>query len=352
MDRPAHLEKRLELLITDANGVPRGKTIDSESFEEDNPPRLAEAVLFQCIHGSYAEATMDDYNPKDEDFILAPDWSTYRRTAWKDDSVGQVICEALDKEGEPLPYDTRNVLRRVLKAYEARGLTPIIAPEIEFYLLTAPKRGDQALEPGSGVDGRDEFGGEAFSFDALDRYAPFVTFLQEAAEAAELSISAILHEVGAGQMEINVDHGPALEVADQLVLMKRLVKGCAVEHGYLASFMAKTSLKSLGQGCISIAVCKILKGSTCLPSRMTKPLRNCVTLLAAYKNTCPKGLPFLRQTSTVTSGLPEIFACHLMWSGGTTTAPRDSVCLMVLPRTVALKCALLAQTPIPIWRFL
>ena len=125
--QPAHLEKRLELLITDANGVPRGKTIDSESFEEDNPPRLAEAVLFQCIHGSYAEATMDDYNPKDEDFILAPDWSTYRRTAWKDDSVGQVICEALDKEGEPLPYDTRNVLRRVLKAYEARGLTPIIA---------------------------------------------------------------------------------------------------------------------------------------------------------------------------------------------------------------------------------
>ena len=105
-------------------------------------------------------------------------------------------------------YDTRNVLRRVLKAYEARGLTPIIAPEIEFYLLTAPKRGDQALS--DHVDGRDEFGGEAFSFDALDRYAPFVSFLQEAAEAAELSISAILHEVGAGQMEINVDHGPAL----------------------------------------------------------------------------------------------------------------------------------------------
>ncbi|MEK9819406.1 MAG: glutamine synthetase family protein [Pseudomonadales bacterium] len=248
MNRPAQLEKRLELLITDANGVPRGKTIESDAYDDDNPPRLAEAVLFQCIHGSYAEATMDDYNPKDEDFILSPDWTTYRRTAWKDDSVGQVICEALDKDGDPLPYDTRNVLKRVLKAYEERGLTPIIAPEIEFYLLTAPKRGDRELEPGSGVDGRDEFGGEAFSFDALDRYAPFVSFLQEAAQAAELNMSAILHEVGAGQMEINVDHGPALEVADQLVLMKRLVKGCAVEHGYLASFMAKTSLKSPGSG--------------------------------------------------------------------------------------------------------
>ena len=103
MDRPAHLEKRLELLITDANGVPRGKTIDSESFEEDNPPRLAEAVLFQCIHGSYAEATMDDYNPKDEDFILAPDWSTYRRTAWKDDSVGQVSAKRSIKRASLCP---------------------------------------------------------------------------------------------------------------------------------------------------------------------------------------------------------------------------------------------------------
>ncbi len=248
MNRPAQLEQRIELLITDANGVPRGKTIDSESYDEDNPPRLAEAVLFQCIHGGYAEATMDDYNPKDEDLILAPDWNTYRRTAWKDDSVGQVICEALDKDGDPLPYDARNVLKRVLEAYALRGLQPIIAPEIEFYLLNAPKRGDQTLEPGAGVDGRDEFGGEAYSFDALDRYAPFVSFLQEAAATARLNISAILHEVGAGQMEINVDHGPALEVADQLVLMKRLVKGCAVEHGYLASFMAKPSLKSPGSG--------------------------------------------------------------------------------------------------------
>ena len=93
-------------------------------------------------------------------------------------------------------------------------------------------------------------------------------------------------------MEINVDHGPALEVADQLVLMKRLVKGCAVEHGYLASFMAKTSLKSLGQGCTSIAVCKIPGGVNLFALEDDKALRNCDISLADYKNTCPKGLPF------------------------------------------------------------
>ena len=248
MTIPEGLANRVDLLITDANGVPRGKTVESETLDEAHLPRMAEAVLFQCIHGTYAEETMDDLNPKDEDLILSPDWSTYRLTPWKDDSVGQVICEAQGKEGDPITYDCRNVLKRVLERYETKGLTPIVAPEIEFYLMSAPKRGDQELEPGAGFDGRDEFGGEAFSFDALDRYGPFVSYVQEMSAAADLDLAAVVHEVGAGQIELNVRHGPALEVADQMVLLKRLVKGCALEHGYLASFMAKPSADLPGSG--------------------------------------------------------------------------------------------------------
>ena len=115
MTIPEGLANRVDLLITDANGVPRGKTVESETLDEAHLPRMAEAVLFQCIHGTYAEETMDDLNPKDEDLILSPDWSTYRLTPWKDDSVGQVICEAQDKEGDPITYDCRNVLKRVLE---------------------------------------------------------------------------------------------------------------------------------------------------------------------------------------------------------------------------------------------
>ena len=152
-------------------------------------------------------------------------------------------------------------------------------------------------------------------------------------------------------MEINVDHGPALEVADQLVLMKRLVKGCAVEHGYLASFMAKTSLKSLGQGCTSIAVCKIREASTCLPSRMTKPLRNCVTLLGITKY-LPQGFAFLAPNINSYKRFAGDLCMPLNVEWGYDNRTTGLVCLMVLPRTVALKCALLAQTPIPIWRFL
>ena len=248
MKRPDQLASQIDLLLSDANGVPRGKTIDSSSFDENDLPRMAEAVLFQCINGDYTASAMASFNPKDADLIMQPDWSTYRRTPWKEGEVGQVICRALSKEGDPLPYDARNVLNRVIKRYQDKGLEPIVAPEMEFYLLDPPKRGDISLTPGSGFDGRDEFGGEAFSFDALDRYGPLVSSLQDMCAQAHIDLSAIVHEVGPGQIELNVSHGPVLAVVDQMFLLKRLVKGCALNQGYLASFMAKPSFELPGSG--------------------------------------------------------------------------------------------------------
>jgi len=248
VNRPTRLSGQIDLLLTDINGVPRGKTIESQSFDDSDLPRMAEAVLFQCINGDYTETAMDVFNPKDEDLIMKPDWATYRPTPWKEGEVGQVICQALDKEGKALLYDSRNLLTRVINRFEAKGLTPIVAPELEFYLLDPPKRGDVSLKPGPGYDGRDEFGGEAFSFDALDRYAPFVASLREMCDQAHIDLSAIIHEVGPAQIEINVGHATALAVADQMFLLKRLVKGCALQQGYLASFMAKPAFKLPGSG--------------------------------------------------------------------------------------------------------
>ncbi|MBT5202432.1 MAG: hypothetical protein HOL98_03155, partial [Gammaproteobacteria bacterium] len=216
MNKPAHLAGQIDLLMTDANGVPRGKTIESASFDDNDLPRMAEAVLFQCINGDYTEPAMETFNPKDEDLIMKPDWATYRSTPWKQGEVGQVICQALDKNGKALPYDSRNVLKAIISRFEERGLTPIVAPELEFYLLDPPKRGDVSLRPGPGYDGRDEFGGEAFSFDALDRYGPFVTSLQAMCVEANIDLSAVIHEVGPAQLELNVGHAPVLAIADQM----------------------------------------------------------------------------------------------------------------------------------------
>ena len=238
-DRPAELASAVDLLLADLNGAPRGKTVQSSTLNDGDLPQFAAAVFFQTITGDYAEGCMERYDPKDEDLILRPDWSSYSACPWKPGDHGQVICDSLDKSGTAIPYDSRNVLKRVLAIYANANLHPVVAPELEFYLLEPPQRDASALALAPGLHGRAEFGGEAFSADALDKYAPFLEDVKAQSEAAGLPVSAFVHEVGPSQVELNLAHGNPLRRADQLFLLKRLIKACAMRHGYLASFMAK-----------------------------------------------------------------------------------------------------------------
>lgn len=244
---PTEVAQNLELLVADLNGAPRGKAVNGPSFDPNNLPHLPAAVFLQCINGKYADA-MEAHNPRDEDLLLRPDWSTYRTTPWKAKDCGQVICETLNKAGEPMVFDPRNLLQRMIGLYVDKGLRPLVAPEVEFYLLAPPKRGDLELRPAPGVDQRDEFGGEAFSSDALDKYAPFLDDVRTMCRKMNIPLQAVVHEMGPAQMELNIPHGDALARADEFFLLKRLVKGCAVRHGCLASFMAKPSMDLPGSG--------------------------------------------------------------------------------------------------------
>ena len=247
-DRPAEPASALDLLLADVNGVPRGKTVQTSALNDGDPPQFAAAVFFQTIAGHYAKGCMERHNPKDEDLILRPDWSSYSACPWKSGDHGQVICDSLDKSGAPVPYDSRTVLKRVLAVYEAAGLHPVVAPELEFYLLDPPQRDASALASAPGLHSRAEFGGEAFSIDALDKYQTFLDDVKAQSEAAGLPLSVFVHEVGPAQIELNLDHGDPLRRADQLFLLKRLVKACAMRHGHLASFMAKPLDRVPGSG--------------------------------------------------------------------------------------------------------
>jgi len=238
MTKPDSMPDEIELLVSDINGIPRGKSLSSAAYSTDSRPHLAEAVLFQTITGGYADA-MGLYDANDGDLILEPDWSTYRPTPWKSGSVGQVICNTLDAAGNPVAYDSRNVLKKVLNAYTALGLKPIIAPEVEFYLLQPVRSDDLSLETAVGNSGAAEFGGESFNPDALDKYTEVFEDIRRYSRQTGLELAAVVHEMGPAQVELNVTHGEALSRADQLFQLKRLIKGCAARHQLLASFMAK-----------------------------------------------------------------------------------------------------------------
>lgn len=235
---PDNLADFVELLIPDMNGVPRGKTIESRSYDKKELPHLAAAIFFQTLTGNYAKA-MHVYNRKDEDVLLKPDWSTCCPVPWRAENHVQVICESLDKSGALCGFDPRNVLKRVLQRYEEEGLQPVIAPELEFYLIRPVTDPVKPIETAQGVDQHTDFGGEAFSIDALDKFSGFLDELHEMCAATKIELSAVVHEMGPAQIELNVAHGDALGRADQLFLLKRMVKACAFRHGVTATFMAK-----------------------------------------------------------------------------------------------------------------
>lgn len=238
MNRPDPLPEELELLVPDINGIPRGKCLSGSAFSADSQPRLSQAILFHTVTGGYGDA-MAQYNPHDGDLILDPDWSTYRPTPWKSGSVGQVICNTLDASGKPVAYDPRNVLKKVLAVYAEQGLTPIIAPEVEFYLLQPVRAHDLSLRTAVGNAGAAEFGGESFNPDALDKYSELFEDIRMFSRMSGLELEAVVHEMGPAQVELNVTHGDVLSRTDQLFQLKRLIKGCAARHDLLASFMAK-----------------------------------------------------------------------------------------------------------------
>ena len=247
MNQPETLAAELELLIGDINGVPRGKVIESASLDESELQHLAAAVLVQTIDGHYAQC-MDTLNAQDHDMLLQPDWSSYRQTPWAENTA-QVICHTINKEsGKPITYDSRNVLKKIIAEYSELGLSAVVAPELEFYLLEPPAKNCIQLEPAVGEREWAEFGGEAFSPDALRKYQPFVDDLKLYCQQANLDTNAIVHEMGPAQVELNVEHGEVLDRADQLFMLKRLVKACAQKHGKLASFMAKPLANLPGNG--------------------------------------------------------------------------------------------------------
>jgi glutamine synthetase len=151
------------------------------------------------------------------------------------------------EDGRPFDGDPRHALRAVLDRYKARGLTPVCAMELEFFLIDDSGRNLQV--PTSPRSGKRRVAGEILSLRALDQFDVFFTDLYDACEEMDIPADTAISEAGLGQFEINLMHcDDALRAADDAWLFKMLVKGMARKHGFAASFMAKPYEDYSGSG--------------------------------------------------------------------------------------------------------
>ena len=73
----------------------------------------------------------------------------------------------------------------------------------------------------------------------MDEYGKVIDDIYDYAEAQGLEIDGILQEGGAGQIELNLEHGDPVRLADDVFFFKRLIREAALRHDCFATFMAK-----------------------------------------------------------------------------------------------------------------
>ncbi|MEM1273434.1 MAG: glutamine synthetase family protein [Pseudomonadota bacterium] len=227
----------VECIIGDLAGIARGKAMPGLKFAKQERFYLPNSIFFQTITGDWAEIDGDDYT--EPDLILTPDWDTATPAPWTADWTLQVVHNIDDQAGNPVPIAPRNVLKHVVALYEARGWRPIVAPEMEFYLVAPNTDPAQAVQPPLGRSGRRAAARQAYSMSAVDEYGPVIDDIYDFAEAQGLEIDGILQEGGAGQVELNLRHGDPVRLADEIFYFKRLIREAALRHDCYATFMAK-----------------------------------------------------------------------------------------------------------------
>ncbi len=245
---PAHVD----LLLPDANGVLRGKRVTGATLAKvyRDGVCLPMSLVAADITGNTVEETGLGYDIGDEDRICRPIRGTLRPVPWSPQPALQLLLAMEDGEGRLFDAHPRQVLAQVLARYRARGLTPVVAVELEFYLfdrLPGPDgRPQTLLDP---VSGRRNASTQVYSMDDLDDNQAFIDAVAAACQAQRIPADTAVAEYAPGQFEINLKHrDDALAACDDAVLLKRTIKAIAQQQGALASFMAKPLTGQAGNG--------------------------------------------------------------------------------------------------------
>jgi len=228
----------VECVISDLPGIARGKAVPASKFTRQSHFFLPDSIFFQTITGGWGEAAGAD-GFIERDMILRPDYSTATAAPWTGDWTLQVIHDAFTRDEKPIPASPRNVLKRVVDLYHKQGWKPVVAPEMEFFLVARNIDPAKTIEPMMGRSGRPAAARQAYSMTAVDEFGPVIDDIYDFAEAQGFEIDGITQEGGAGQLEINLRHGNPVKLADEVFYFKRLIREAALRHDCFATFMAK-----------------------------------------------------------------------------------------------------------------
>ncbi|MEX2519454.1 MAG: glutamine synthetase, partial [Paracoccaceae bacterium] len=215
----------VEMVWPDMNGVMRGKWLPVAEIDKlaAGKQRLPLSTYALDIFSQDTEAAGLAQNVGDPDGVASPLLHTLHPMLWSHRPAAQCLMTLTDADWEsPNPYDPRTALARVLRNYKEAGLTPVVAPELEFYLVDGEAAPGGHVQPPLGAGGRRLESGQAYLLDVQRHFEPLLSEIEAAAEMLDATTTGFMAEFGPGQFEANLNHGDdALVAPDRAVALRR-----------------------------------------------------------------------------------------------------------------------------------
>ena len=227
----------IECMFPDTWGIPRGKRLPTSHFLKvaaGSGFAMANVAFTWDMHGVIFPTSYVNDSTGYPDLHVVPDLSTLRLAGWNE-GTAYCICDTIEPTHEPVALDGRHILRRAVERLRKAGYEPVAATELEFHLCTPD------WEPFYR-------GAHCYSIAKGAEVEPVVGDIRRVLQASGIGIEACNVEYGPAQVEVNLGHGPPLEVADATMVFKYVVKQTAVKHGLRATFMPKPYATEAGNG--------------------------------------------------------------------------------------------------------
>ncbi len=244
--------EEIDLLAADLNGILRGKRVPAASLDKvfSDGMKFPRSVLCLDIWGHDVLANGLVWESGDGDGVCKPCGPGLLAMPWSERPRLQMLTMMEEVDGRPFGGDPRQILKGVVERFAALGLTPVVATELEFYLMAGDAAGGgRPRPPAAPKSGYALDGPRVYSMEELDEVNDVLTAIRDACRAQGLPTDTIIVEFGPGQFEVNLNHvADPLLAADHAVLLKRTVRAVARRHGLHATFMAKPYGEAAGSG--------------------------------------------------------------------------------------------------------
>jgi glutamine synthetase len=242
----------IDIVLTDANGVGRGKIIRRHELEAiyKGGRHMPISILGLDITGEDVHETGLVWDTGDGDLRAWPVPGTLVPLHGTDPARAQVLTTMYHLDGSPMMCDPRHALARQVAKLADKGLHPAGAFELEFFLLANERDADGKVQPAHAVlDGRRSAKTEVYSVDHLHGMEPLFSDIYAAAKAQGIPAETVISEYAPGQYELTLNYRTdVMRAADDLVMLKRIVRAQARRHGVTACFMAKPIETYAGSG--------------------------------------------------------------------------------------------------------